>query len=186
MKRISWKYSFLLGASMLAGASLSAYVVSIRPEGNMPIWDQSQYPVEIRMWEGFTDGLDYVVDGSQPRLVIAEALERWTRVSSIVLNLGEDTAIQDVGLGDNTNVITAADTPINRSVVGAALGVSLRRSIGDQIVGADIAILGYPFNRTRPGPQFSRGASQEGAPGSVGARALAAAWTALPGAAWWR
>ena len=140
MKRISWKYSFLLGASMLAGASLSAYVVSIRPEGNMPIWDQSQYPVEIRMWEGFTDGLDYVVDGSQPRLVIAEALERWTRVSSIVLNLGEDTAIQDVGLGDNTNVITAADTPINRSVVGAALGVSLRRSIGDQIVGADIAI----------------------------------------------
>ena len=47
-------------------------------------------------------------------------------------------------------------------------------------------VLGYPFNRTRPGPQFSRGASQEGAPGSVGARALAAAWTALPGAAWWR
>ena len=47
-------------------------------------------------------------------------------------------------------------------------------------------VLGYPFNRTRPGPQFSRGGSQEGAPGWVGARALAAAWTALPGAAWWR
>lgn len=61
MKRLSWKYSFLLGVSMLAGASLSAYVVSIRPEGNMPIWDQSQYPVEVRMWEGFRDGLDHVV-----------------------------------------------------------------------------------------------------------------------------
>lgn len=140
MKRISWKYSFLMGASMLAGASLSAYVVSIRPEGNMPIWDQSQYPVEVRMWEGFTDGLDHVVDGSQPRLVIAEALQRWTRVSSIVLNLGEDTAVQNVGLGDDTNVITAADTPVNRAVLGAALGVSLRRSIGDRIVEADIAI----------------------------------------------
>ena len=61
-------------------------------------------------------------------------------------------------------------------------------SNGGQLVQspADSSSLGYPFNRTRPGPQFSRGASQEGAPGSVGARALAAAWTALPGAAWWR
>ena len=125
---------------MLAGAYLSAYVVSIGPEGDMPIWDESQYPIEVRMWEGLTDGLDYVVDGSNPRLAIAEALERWTRVSSIVLNLGEDTATQGVGLGDNTNVITAADTPINRSVLGAALGVSLRRSIGNQIVEADIAL----------------------------------------------
>lgn len=141
MKRISWKYSFLLGASMLAGAYLSAYVVSIGSQGNMPTtWDESQYPVEVRMWEGFTDGLDHVVDGSDPKLVITEALERWTRVSSIVLNLGEDTATQDVGLGDNTNVITAADTPVNRSVLGTALGVSLRRSIGDQIVEADIAL----------------------------------------------
>ncbi len=140
MERINWKYSFLLGASMLAGAYLSAYVVSIGPEGDMPIWDESQYPIEVRMWEGLMDGLDYVVDGSNPRLAIAEALERWTRVSSIVLNLGEDTATQGVGLGDNTNVITAADTPINRSVLGAALGVSLRRSIGNQIVEADIAL----------------------------------------------
>ncbi len=140
MKRISWKYSFLLGASMLAGVYLSAYVVSIRPEGNSPTWDESRYPVELRMWEGFTDGLDHVVEGSNPRLVISEALERWARVSSIVLNLGEDTATQNVGLGDDINLITAADTPVNRSVLGAALGVSLRRSIGDQIVEADIAL----------------------------------------------
>ena len=140
MKRINWKYSFLLGASMLAGVYLSAYVVSTRPEGNMPTWDESRYPIEIRMWEGFTDELDHVVDGSGPRLVIAEALERWTKVSSIVLNLGEDTATPDVGLGDSINVITAADTPVNRSVLGVALGVSLRRSIGNQIVEADIAL----------------------------------------------
>ena len=140
MKRTSWKYSFLLGASMLAGASLSAYVVSTRPDGDTPTWDQSEYPVEVRMWEGFTDGLDHVVDGSNPRLVIAEAVERWARVSSIVLNLGEDAATQDVGLGDDINLITAADTPINRSVLGAALGVSLRRSIGNRIIEADIAI----------------------------------------------
>ena len=46
--------------------------------------------------------------------------------------------------------------------------------------------LGYPFNRTHPGRQFSRGGSLEGAPGSAGARASGAAWATPPGAAWWR
>ena len=48
------------------------------------------------------------------------------------------------------------------------------------------AALGYPFNRTHPGRQFSRGGSLEGAPGSAGARASGAAWATPPGAAWWR
>ena len=48
------------------------------------------------------------------------------------------------------------------------------------------SILGYPFNRTHPGRQFSRGGSLEGAPGSAGARASGAAWATPPGAAWWR
>ena len=46
--------------------------------------------------------------------------------------------------------------------------------------------LGYPFNRTHPGLQFSRGGSLEGDPGSAGARASGAAWATPPGAAWWR
>ena len=46
--------------------------------------------------------------------------------------------------------------------------------------------LGYPFNRTHPGRQFSRGGSLEGDPGSAGARAPGAAWATPPGAAWWR
>ena len=45
---------------------------------------------------------------------------------------------------------------------------------------------GYPFNRTHPGLQFSRGGSLEGDPGSAGARAPRAAWATPPGAAWWR
>ena len=45
---------------------------------------------------------------------------------------------------------------------------------------------GYPFNRTHPGRQFSRGGSLEGDPGSAGARAPGAAWATPPGAAWWR
>ena len=50
----------------------------------------------------------------------------------------------------------------------------------------DNQALGYPFNRTHPGRQFSRGGSLEGAPGSAGARASGAAWATPPGAAWWR
>ena len=50
----------------------------------------------------------------------------------------------------------------------------------------DFAAPGYPFNRTHPGLQFSRGGSLEGDPGSAGARAPRAAWATPPGAAWWR
>ncbi len=50
----------------------------------------------------------------------------------------------------------------------------------------DNLTLGYPFNRTHPGRQFSRGGSLEGDPGSAGARAPGAAWATPPGAAWWR
>ena len=84
------------------------------------------------------------------------------------------------GLGISNPTLWAAATAL----------VSLIPVIGTATIWVPLSIyqiLGYPFNRTRPGsPQFSRGASQEGAPGPVGARALAAAWTALPGAAWWR
>ena len=51
---------------------------------------------------------------------------------------------------------------------------------------SDKADPGYPFNRTHPGLQFSRGGSLEGDPGSAGARAPRAAWATPPGAAWWR
>ena len=57
-----------------------------------------------------------------------------------------------------------------------------RRQIFDEVK----SFLGYPFNRTHPGRQFSRGGSLEGAPGSAGARAPRAAWATPPGAAWWR
>ena len=50
----------------------------------------------------------------------------------------------------------------------------------------DMGEPGYPFNRTHPGLQFSRGGSLEGDPGSAGARAPRAAWATPPGAAWWR
>ena len=57
-----------------------------------------------------------------------------------------------------------------------------------EVIGVVInnSTLGYPFNRTHPGRQFSRGGSLEGDPGSAGARAPGAAWATPPGAAWWR
>ena len=55
---------------------------------------------------------------------------------------------------------------------------SSKNILSSCVVNADIGInnvLGYPFNRTNLGPQFSRGDSLEDVPGSAGARAPAAA-----------
>ena len=58
--------------------------------------------------------------------------------------------------------------------------------IDTQLAARGKPLPGYPFNRTHPGLQFSRGGSLEGDPGSAGARAPRAAWATPPGAAWWR
>ena len=99
---------------------------------------------------------------------------------SATLQIRNTTTNQVVA--SDTFLFERADASLTLDAVEAISGAKLSNGTGTDIT----ALLGYPFNRTRPGPQFSRDASQEGAPGSVGARALAAAWTALPGAAWWR
>ena len=74
------------------------------------------------------------------------------------------------------SLFRSPEPQVSQIVLFTALGFLARR----------LPAPGYPFNRTHPGLQFSRGGSLEGDPGSAGARAPRAAWATPPGAAWWR
>ena len=67
-----------------------------------------------------------------------EALNRWARVSTLSLNLGPDTATNELNLGDGVHVVTLADTVTNRNAVGGSAGVSFFRFIGSEIVATDV------------------------------------------------
>jgi hypothetical protein len=104
----------------------SGYVVSILEDGATSVrWLVSDYPIEIRIWEGFSDQLPQIVDGSDPKAALKEALERWMRTTSITFVLGEDTPVTDGGF-DQINLVTIADTPANQAIFsGATIGLSV-------------------------------------------------------------
>lgn len=106
----------------------SGYVVSLLEDGvTARRWFVADYPIEIRIWEGFTDQLPQVVDGSDPRAALKEALERWMRITSVTFVLGEDTSVSDAGFDQPStiNLVTIADTPANQALFsGATIGIS--------------------------------------------------------------
>ena len=94
------------------------------------------------------------------------------------------------GVGGRSNVhICTSKSSTPGTLTGADWTVetaSALTTFGPDDTWFDYPSPGYPFNRTHPGLQFSRGGSLEGDPGSAGARAPRAAWATPPGAAWWR
>ena len=62
----SWKRSIVLGFLVVVfGFVHSGYVVSILSSGAASVrWFVVDYPIEVQIWEGFTDQLPQVVDGS--------------------------------------------------------------------------------------------------------------------------
>jgi hypothetical protein len=104
----------------------SGYVISILSDGvTSKRWFVVDYPIEIRIWEGFTDQLPQVVDGSDPKAALVEALERWMRTTSVTFVLGDDTSVSDSGF-DQLNLVTIADTAANQALFsGATIGLSI-------------------------------------------------------------
>ncbi|MEE2839281.1 MAG: matrixin family metalloprotease [Acidobacteriota bacterium] len=133
----SWKQSIVLGFLVVAfGLAHSGYVVSTLSSGAASVrWFVVDYPIEIQIWEGFTDQLPQVVDGSDPRAALREALERWMRTTSITFVLGEDTSVSDAGFdqrwpgqsrSSTINLVTVADTAANRDLFsGTTIGLSI-------------------------------------------------------------
>ena len=127
MAKQSWKRSVVFGILVVVfGLVHSGYVVSLLDDGVTSVrWLVADYPIEIRIWEDFTDQLPQVVDGSDPKAALKEALERWMRTSSVTFVLGEDTSESDAGF-DEMHIVTIADTPANQALFsGATIGLSV-------------------------------------------------------------
>ncbi|MCH8819589.1 MAG: hypothetical protein IIB03_04625, partial [Acidobacteria bacterium] len=119
----------------------SGYVVSILSDGATSVrWLVADYPIEIRIWDGFSDQLPQIVDGSDPKAALKEALERWMRITSVTFVLGEDTSVSDGGF-DQVNLVTIADTPANQALFsGATIGLSVGtfNSVTGQLLDRDL------------------------------------------------
>lgn len=125
--RKSLKKPIIFGVLIIVlGFVNSGYVVHIISDGVTSMrWFKGDYPVEIRIWDGFTDELSQVVKGSDPQTAVKEALERWMRSTSITFVLGENTSVSDSGF-DRINLVTVADTKVNKALFsGATIGVSV-------------------------------------------------------------
>ncbi|HEV8131437.1 MAG TPA: matrixin family metalloprotease [Acidobacteriota bacterium] len=122
---------------LLLWISQSAYVVFTLKELIPVVWIPGDFPIRMRIWQGFTDQAPNVVKGSNPKLALREALDSWARTSSLTITLAPDTPIQEVGL-DNANVITIADTTNNRNAVGSAQALSLFWWVGSTMKETDV------------------------------------------------
>ena len=151
MGRINWKKSLalipLLGALWLAQ---SGYVVETLDNFNFShqFWNTNDFPIRIQIWDGFTDQLPMIVNGSSPKLTIQEALERWARVTSLTIVLGDETANMEASAdppGDGINLVTIADTANNRDLLQlsgnpAGLSSKFSNSLSGEILEADMIL----------------------------------------------
>lgn len=140
-----------LGFAMAAAALLqSGYMLVQSEDGDLYRWSSASLPIEVEVWNGFTSSPS-VDPESRIYDAISEALARWARNSSISI-VKSTTSAATVGL-DNVNLITIADQPANRDVVGGALAVTLFWSRpsggGMEIIESDVV-----FN-PRPGLLWS-------------------------------
>jgi len=73
-----------------------------------------------------TDGEIYLSEESAPQAAVASAMRTWSSLPGSILNLAppEPTAASAAEL-DGRNVVTFADTPEHRSIVGGAIAVTL-------------------------------------------------------------
>ena len=114
----------------------TGYVVQTRLDRIHTDWDPARYPIVIRPSISLAQSLRFEA-GSQPLVALREALERWVRVSSLVVLLGEESSRRDAGR-DDVNLVTIADSDVNRNLVGSALGTSVRWTSGARITETDV------------------------------------------------
>ncbi len=139
MKRNKHARIFLLVAALtILSVSQSAYVFRTLSNLVRLRWTVQDYPVHMRAWSGFNESHPSITAGSRPQVALREALERWSRISSMMIRFSTGSPQREMRR-DGVNLITIADTPNNNSIIGEYfLGVSQTWQEGSRIVETDI------------------------------------------------
>ncbi len=150
------RHSLLLACLAVSSTASQAYIRSRNSAGaqlRCPDFSAIQFLVHDRTAPGLTNssgGVTITAD-SDPLGALQAAMDAWTSVptSSIVFNSLTLTPI-DTSQGDRLHLITLADTPGNRSIVGDAVAVTRTfTDSGGNIVDSDIVFNPIlPFSTT--------------------------------------
>jgi hypothetical protein len=125
-------------AILLAALQCPAFAYNFEGFGSLlPHWPVG-VPIPYRLNQNISAALPNVEDGSDPRGAIAAAFADWVSETSVTFAQGADTSTAD-GSSDGINLLTFENTPVNTSVVGGALAVTVFSFNGSgEITEADI------------------------------------------------
>ena len=135
MKRRTLSSGLVLLAICLSFLQMG-YVVQTRSDRSHTVWDPARYPIVIRPSISLAQSLRFEA-GSQPLVALREALERWVRVSSLVVLLGEESSRHEAAR-DDVNLVTIGNSRVNRNILAAALATSVRWTSGARITETDV------------------------------------------------
>jgi hypothetical protein len=105
--------------ALLTGAPARAFVpqmVSVDDQLLNPRWPAARLPLSFAVHQGSFELFASLTSGSNPLQPIQAALEAWS-IAPVRLTYGGTVAASDYGQ-DGVNLITVADTPRNRELVG--------------------------------------------------------------------
>jgi hypothetical protein len=92
-------------------------------------WSAAHFPLAFYLNDVTAKGTPNLASGSDPLSAVRAALVSWQSISTAVIRFADlKTTTVDSGREDGINLITMADTDVNRAILGGALGaVALTR-----------------------------------------------------------
>ena len=153
-RRIAMPLLIAAGAVLLSALSVRAYVpLRWGAQGVPGAWAISRFPLAFFLNEASAQGTSNISPGSSLMAAVRAAMSSWQSVQTAEIRFADPTLTAvDSAQHDGINVITMADTPINREVLGGDQGaVALTRidfnANTGEITESDIILSpGYPFS----------------------------------------
>ena len=151
----------LLAALALAAGVGQAYIrIELRP--GVPYYQADPENVVYLVDPDTTPGMRnrqgrlIITTDSSPTAAIAAALERWSGIAGSRLRFAEPRPARDgISRLDNINIITFADDPFNRAIVGGAIAVTRLTSDDGRFTDTDIVFnAGMLYSTTQAAGTF--------------------------------
>ena len=123
--------ALLMALLLVPAVSLRAFVpMRWLPAGARGAWSAAHFPLTFYLNNATANGTSNLASGSDPVSAVRAALASWQSIPTAVIRFADlkTTTIASADQDDGINLITMADTDVNRQIVGGALGaVALTR-----------------------------------------------------------